>query len=559
MKNESNERVRAHYEALRGLDCATLWDLHVSAFDTASPQERNASVSLIRAVAVVFATRGTAPQKEQARIWVRGLLEDPSEKIRRYAVQALPKLGVTGAEEEALLGLWEKARNEREHRVVNQTLERVGGRRTLERAALGTEYGKTPALHRVEANIARSSGAGLLALDAPLNETGGVRVFLGCRNGLADFIREELAQDRRNRERFEEVAPAMEKTDGVELLPRKSFTLRDLLAMRCWSTLSFPLGRLPALARAGAPLPVEELARLAASQPAWKILRAFTSGPIRYRWEFPARRITESTARALSEGVHARQPSLLNDTRSALWEIRVEETPRHVAVHLLPRFRPDPRFAYRSGDVPAASHPPLAAAIARLSQVGSAPFQGREHVWDPFCGSGLELAECLLLDPLCRVYGTDLEAGACRVASANVESAGKLARAAASSRALLAAGDFRDALRLGIPEDQLTLILTNPPLGKRVPRKDLQDLMRSLFGLAGELLIPGGRLVLVNPCEPCRGHPTLKLEWFRRIDLGFAHFQLEKYIQRTSGAESVTRAKKGPSLQKSPRPPAHPR
>lgn len=544
MKNESNLRVRAHYEALRGLDCSTLWDQHVATFDSASPQQRVALVSVIRAVAVVFAARGSADQKAQARDWVRALLEDPSEKIRRYAMQALPKLGTTNSEETALLRLWEKAQNDREQDVINQTLERVGGRSTLARIAHDTDSKKTPSLHRLEANIARNSRAGTLALEAPLNDVRDVRILLRCRSGLADFIQEELAQNRSGRQRFEPTAVATQKADSLELIPHKSFTLQNLLSMRCWSTLSFTLGHLPALAHPGAPLPVPELVRLASSSLAWKLMRAFTSGPIRYRWEFPARRISESMARALSEGVHSRQSDLLNDTREALWEIRVEETPRHVGIHLLPKFRPDPRFAYRTGDVPAASHPPLAAAMARLGQIGSTSFHGQEQVWDPFCGSGLELAECLLRAPLLRVYGTDLEVDACRVASANVTAALALARWERPPEIHFAACDFRDARQRGIPNDTLTLILTNPPLGKRVPQKDLEDLMRSLFTLAGELLVPGGRLVLVNPGKPYTDHATLRLEWSRRIDLGFAHFPLEKYIQRGPRARGGISTKK---------------
>ena len=530
MKNASNQRVREHYELLRSLDCDTLWNTHVAAFNGAPAARRLESVSVIRAVAVVFSTHATPVQKREARAWVRSLLEDPAEKIRRYAIQALPKLGAEEAEEKVLLGLWKNPSGDREQRVVNRTLERVGGQSTLEKTSSDNNAQARPAPDKLRANIARQSGAGALETKARLADFSGVRILLLCRSGLEDLVAGELAENPECRTCFEKVrtGPAAGR---LEYAARKEFSLGQLLRLRCWSGMRFPLGQLPALDRAGAPLPLEALAHLAASPVAWKIMRAFTSGPIRYRWEFPARRVPESIARDLSQKVHTVRPELLNDPRAALWEICVEESPRGLFTTLRPKFRPDPRFAYRTGDVPAASHPPLASALARISQVGAPPFAGRERVWDPFCGSGLELAECALMDPSTHLYGTDLDPEACRVAAANVHSA--LDSTAPGSRGLLQCitGDFRDAPTLGIPRDGLTLLITNPPLGKRVPEKGLQELIQGLFSLAGRLLVPEGRLVLVNPCAPCSNHPTLRLVSTRRVDLGFAHFQLEKYVQ----------------------------
>jgi SAM-dependent methyltransferase len=386
----------------------------------------------------------------------------------------------------------------------------------------------------LEANIARQTQAGALQPDSRLEDLREVRVLLSCRSGLAGFLREELAEHGTTRAVFHPTAPPdgrHETADHLELSPRKPFALEDLFSIRCWSSLGFPLGGLPALPRAGAPLPLKELARLAGSPLAWKIMRAFTGGPIRYRWEFPARRIHATCARELSERVHALRPGLLNDPRQAPWEMRVAETPRGIFVTLLPKFRPDPRFAYRTGDVPAASHPPLAAAMARFAEVGSAPFRHREHIWDPFCGSGLELAECALRDASAHLWGTDLDPAAHRVAAANIERARTATTHVPHTPVRVFTGDFRDAPKLGIPGDTLTLVITNPPLGKRVPKKDLADLMQSLFSMAQRALVPGGRLVLINPCAPFADKGTLRLQASRRIDLGFAHFPLEKYVQ----------------------------
>ncbi len=560
MKHSSNERVRAHYLALRPLDCDTLWKEHVAAFDRASPPERLQTVSVIRAVAVVFTEQGTPAQKDMARRWIRSLLDDPAEKIRRYAVQALPKLGADSADETALLTVWERPVSERERRAVTRTLERVGGKQTLVRTAAAASPQLRPAPQRLEANMARDTHSGTLALDAPLENGRGTRVLLECRSGLAPLVREEIAAHPRCRSIFEpgrtgsHTEPRRTATADLELTAQKPFTLDALLDLRCWSSLAFPLARLPALPHPGAPLPIEALAEAAASPHAWQILRAFTSGSIRYRWDFPARRISGAVAQRLSDTVHARRAGLLNDPRAALWEVRVRETPRSVAVDLLPKFRPDPRFAYRTGDVPAASHPPLAAAIARIAEVGSPPFERGERIWDPFCGSGLELAECALQRAPALLLGTDLDPGACRVAAANVASALSKIPRAPSLETRFECGDFRDVLRLGIPEQSLTLIVTNPPLGKRVPQKSLEELMGSLFTLAERLLVPGGRLVLVNPCANRPAPPGLRRISSREVDVGFAHFPIEKYLREKHSPVRTPGARQPIASQKAARP-----
>lgn len=522
----------------------------MTAFNQATSAERLTTVSVIRAVAVVFAQKGTPQQKMKARQWIRSLLEDSAEKIRRYAVQALPKLGADDHDETALLSLWERPASEREHRAVTRTLERVGGTHTLHRIEACDSLELRPAQQRLKANVARESGSGKLVLEAPLTNFGSTRVLLECRSGLESVLHEEINEHAGCRFSFHaalassQTHPINSDSGAVELVARNPFTLNQLLDLRCWSSLAFPLARLSPLPHRGAPLPVAELARTAACAEAIDILEAFTDGPIRYRWDFPARRITGALANHLAEAVHAQQPKLLNDPRAALWELRVRETPKTVAVDLVPKFRPDPRFAYRKGDVPAASHPPLAAAIARIAQAGNAPLETKERIWDPFCGSGLELAECVLRCEPALVLGTDLDPDACKVAAANVDSALSRTHNATPPQKRFECADFRDVMRLGIPEGSITLIVTNPPLGKRVPQHDLHELMNSLFQIAARLLAPGGRLVLVNPCQ--HWTPPLGLSRMTRqiVNLGFAHLPLEKYVREKTFAPISPRPSK---------------
>ena len=122
--------------------------------------------------------------------------------------------------------------------------------------------------------------------------------------------------------------------------------------------------------------------------------------------------------RLLAGQVYALRPEMLNDARNVTWTMDIYADGAGRSVELRPNLTPDPRFYYRRQDVPAASHPPLAACMARLA--------GRvEHeiIWDPFCGSGLELIECALLGGVERICGTDRSAAAIAIARGNFAAA----------------------------------------------------------------------------------------------------------------------------------------
>jgi len=523
MKNPSQKRVKEHYQSLRQLSAEALWSLEVPAFNAASAPERLQSVSLIRAVGVVFSESGTASQKEEALAWLRGLLSDPEEKVRRYAMAALPKLGSGEAEESELLERVGRAATDREGRFLEKTLLRVGGRRTLERGLQpeGAPLAIDP--QRLQANIARREGTGTIAFHKQLPLFKGLRVHLECRAGLESILLGELAQ-----------APAIQSALRLEHIGRGRlhlrmegpFSLQALFEMRCFSAVRFPLGELPALPQAGAPLDPAAIAACITAEHTHHVLSRLSEGPVRYRLEFASRRADAALVDAITQRVFARRPALLNDPRQALWEICITETPRSVSLELSPRLRPDPRFAYRQGDVPAASHPPLAAAMARLAEIGRFP---EETLWDPFCGSGLELAECVLRGSVGAVFGCDLNPDATRVASENIAAACALAGSRAAVQ--LETCDFRQA-RAGAGPEGLSLIITNPPLGKRVPVADLRALIGGVFSMAERRLKPGGRLVLVNPASEGGASLVpagLRLAVSQKVDLGFGHFPLERW------------------------------
>jgi tRNA G10 N-methylase Trm11 len=181
---------------------------------------------------------------------------------------------------------------------------------------------------------------------------------------------------------------------------------------------------------------------------------------------------------------------MLNDARHVTWTVDLYPDGRGGSVELRPNLTPDPRFFYRLQDVPAASHPHLAACMARL-----AGKMEPEIVWDPFCGSGLELIERALLGGVERIFGTDSAAAAIAIARRNF---------AAAKLDLLPAEflccDFREfTARAGLRPGDVSLIITNPPLGMRVPVHDLRGLIQDLFQAAATVLRPGGRLVFANP------------------------------------------------------------
>jgi tRNA G10 N-methylase Trm11 len=90
--------------------------------------------------------------------------------------------------------------------------------------------------------------------------------------------------------------------------------------------------------------------------------------------------------------------------------------------------------------------------------------------------------------------------------------------------------DFRDYPRLaGIAPASLSLIITNPPLGRRIRIHGLRQLMADLFQMAATTLQPGGRLILTNPTRIDSPPAGLRLEERRRADLGGFDCRLENW------------------------------
>jgi predicted RNA methylase len=277
-------------------------------------------------------------------------------------------------------------------------------------------------------------------------------------------------------------------------------SLGELLAVRTSTQLALALPAPPAAPGASDDAIVAAVTAGVTAPGVLAAMRALGRGPLRYRLHFtdmgPRRALVLRIASALSD----RCPELRNDPTDSPWELRVGGGHLPTAplrLELVPRQLPDARFAYRTGDVPAASHPTLAAALARLCAA-----QPGDVVWDPFVGSGSELIEVALLararagDRPVVCVGSDLSAAA-------------LATAAANADAAEVELTLRRADALAPPPPGLTRIITNPPMGRRVQRGTATELLGRFAEHAAHVLPRRGQLTFIAP-QPQRTGPILQ-------------------------------------------------
>lgn len=563
------------YKQLRDVPKVQLWTQEVARFDAASPRERMEGVALIRAVGMIFSRFGTEEEKAAVRGWLISLLKDPQEKIRRYALAALPKIGAGEEGEMEMLSLLKVGAQEREKKHLGRALEKVGGVATL--AAIQETNGELPSIThlKVKAAVSRRENPGAIRMEALLPLDEGMQIFLRCRRGLEEFVREE-AGEVLSREIFEIKSIESTEPGCVTLVPKQPFSLAMLYQMRCFATVGFSLGTVDASPSAQNEIQksrwVESLARCISSSCARSIMSTGTEGTARYRLEFSGLGHQRGMVRQVIDRAYELSPEILNDSRQSLWSVDVlpmiEEKGRGgvgggsrtghkkamASVELRPRLYPDPRLGYRQDDIAAASHPPLAACMVRLAKVGKGGgSEAREIIWDPFCGSGLELVESALRGGVATAYGTDLDDKAIEVARANFAAAHL-----GATEGKFTVCDFRDARREAeIAAGSISLVISNPPLGRRVRIPDMKGLFADFFVAASRALRLGGRLIFVNPLRIAPADPSLKLEFQKTIDLGGFNCRLEMYrkvIPREQTTQRAARPQKGAVVVTTPLP-----
>ncbi|WPJ96560.1 methyltransferase [Coraliomargarita algicola] len=516
MKPSANP-AKEVYKQLRTESWETLWEREVPLFNAGSAELRRARVGLVRALGVVALEKATQTQRQQTRDWLTSLLHDPEEKIRRYAINALPKLGERHKSEQAVLELLDQPSGEREVKTLSQTLSKIGGEATLKKLeALHDEH---DALHlaeqKVKAQLARKEAPASIRLDAKIKDTRKLRIHLRTRRGMELFVRDELLAHPKLKRRFKIVRTS---PGCVAVSALRPFTLSELYELRTFGSINFVLG----VVAGDEAKHTETMAEMIASERSQMLCRQLTQGQARYRLQFMRAKVPPRKVQAIVNAAFALCPDLLNDPRKSPWAIEVYPEKVGQSVELRPRVLPDPRFTYRVGDVPASTHPPLAAAMAQMAGI-----QADEFIWDPFCGSGLELIERARLGAVNAIIATDLDESAIEIARQNFEAAGVPDEVLTLHR-----GDFRNYAKVAnIASGSISLIIANPPLGRRVRIEDLKGLISEFYQIAAKTLRPGGRLVFINPLKLDSPDGSLTLEARHLVDLGGFDCRVEKWVK----------------------------
>ncbi|MGO9833517.1 MAG: HEAT repeat domain-containing protein [Polyangiaceae bacterium] len=438
--------------------------------DADAKTRRNAAIALGHA-------RGEEVEAGLLRAWASG----PAVEMRRSLAASLGKVGTErslGALREAMsAGDAELARiAERSSFMVSRTSTRLGG------GSIDT---------------ARMAGR---ALD----------VVAFARQGLEDLLAEELSP----LPVVDSVRVVAPGRVGARLLGPMS----ALFGARTMLSFCFPL---PTEWIADGQTPSDAIARAASGDVARLVFSTWTAGAPRFRiaWAHGGHRraATWDAVRAIA----LRAPELINDPTASTWDLVVSGHRRFVDVDIAPRALEDPRFGWRTGDVPAASHPTIAAALARIATA-----RPDDVVWDPFVGSGAELVERAMLGPFRVLFGSDIDADALAVTRANLERAGFAATLAHAD-----AVGHESTAPAGV-----TLIITNPPMGRRSSRTaGLAGMLDRFVAHAASVLVRGGRLVWIAPFSArSRAAATqagLTLEWARVIDMGGFDAEMQRWVR----------------------------
>jgi hypothetical protein len=419
------------------------------------------------------ATADTAPAVARAAVASAAVaaLTDGDARVRRQAALALARIRAAGAED-ALLAAWQAEPELTVRRALASALGIVGGERALAALRSAEPDASDPELRRLVERAILTASRTLerghaSSIDASAAPPAPMPVLLRCRAGLERLLAAELVAGG-----WPVAAIASARVETVLGGP-----LASLFGLRLHHGVGFPLP-----ARAGPA--VHAVVDALDSPEASAMLAAFTRGPVRFRVDWQRGGHRRGEVWRIAGAIAARRPDLVNDPTDSTWHVHVIEGDQ-VQVVLEPHKLEDPRFAYRVADVPAASHPTVAAALARLSVTHSlAPAD--DVVWDPFVGSGLELCERGLLARSRRLVGTDVSSEALAAARANLDAAGVAAELVTA-----------DALAHHVAG--VTVILTNPPMGRRVLRGQAQPVLEGLLERAAALLPAGGLLCWISP------------------------------------------------------------
>lgn len=429
-----------------------------------------------------------------ARETLISLISDEDAHTQRMAISAVGQWRDLSDDaalllESKLLALAPDA-DDATRRAIEKSLARIGGEAT--RRWLSDSGTATGNEVMVERRLSRT-GEQTLDMKAVLNAP--VTVEMTCKPGLEGIVAAQLPN-------FEckNVAPGVVRTTTIGPL-RALYESRSMMSFHF--TMSIP--------RTGDD--VHDITELLTRGEASELFRTFSPNGTRFRlsWKKGKKR---ATTIQIAKRVASTVDWLTNDPVERDWEVLVElsETTSHVTIE--PRIE-DPRFPWRVADIPAASHPTVAAALVWLSTP-----RPDDVVWDPFMGSGLELCERAHVAKFSKLIGSDIDAAAIKAAKKNFAHIGADVDVFKS--------DARNFLPYGV-----TVIVTNPPLGWRVSEETaLRDLMKEFLQNAWKNMKPGGRLVwttrFARQTDPIARKIGFKVRESFPVDLGGlnAHMQL---------------------------------
>jgi 23S rRNA G2445 N2-methylase RlmL len=444
-----------------------------------------------------------------SRVLIDVLNDDAADpKSRRNAAIALGRHRDRDTAQ-ALMDAWRRDDRPEMRRSIAASLGKVGGPEALAllRETTGSPDGELVriagrATIMIARTASRTTRGGLDPSRAPAR---GVDVVLTTREGLEGLLADELSAIP-GIERIQ--AEGAGRVRGVLVGP-----LEALFAARTWLDVRFPVS---GGAAGESEMPSETVARAITGPEARALFDAWSVGPPRYRIAWVDAGHRRAATWDVVRAVGARAPEIVNDPTASTWEVLVTTRGTSVEVALSPRGLEDPRFAWRRKDVPAASHPTVAAALARIG--GSHP---EDVVWDPFVGSGAELVERSLLGPRRALIGSDIDVRALEAARQNL--------AAAGVEATLTKADA-----LTYAPEGVTLVVTNPPMGRRSLRAaGTAEMLDRFVAHAASVLVPGGRLVWIAPW-PRRARVAaegaqLTLELGRDIDMGGFDAEIQRW------------------------------
>jgi 23S rRNA G2445 N2-methylase RlmL len=454
-----------------------------------------------------------APKDAATAHAVLARLSDKDPRVQKAAANALGRLQQSEARAEfaaALVKLWDDAPELPVARAVAEAMGKLGVAEASER--LQSMHDGDAELSRIARNattmLQRDTSRGEASeVDGDRAGDFDAELVMLCRAGLESIVLGEV---------LEKVPTARATRVGPQgsgqVMATWRGALRELFALRTILQFAFALPPEP-VANDG---DLEAACvRALSSDAARQIFETWTKGTLRYRLDWVGKGHRRGTTWSVVHALAERMPTWVNDPTSSTWQVSIRVSDGAVRVLLTPKKLTDPRFVYRLRDVPAASHPTLAAALVRMSGI-----RDDDVVWDPFVGSASELVERARAGAYKALIGSDLDAEALVAARANVEAAGLEA-------VTLEPGDATTHSPVGV-----TRIITNPPMGRRVARDgSLAELLDRFTDHAAKVLQPGGRLAWLSPLggrTAARAEANrLRVTVRQSVDMGGFHAELQ--------------------------------